>query len=97
MVLKELVMPGTSARFFHSTKRDRVVFVEEISPELVCPACDDVFEDPHAAPCGHSVCLACIPSTAGQTGRCFSCAQPADPDDFAADSVLAIRVGDAFN
>jgi TNF receptor-associated factor 4 len=95
MVLKELSVPGTSALFFHSTKRDRVVFVEEISPQLVCPACDDVFEDPHAAPCGHSVCLACIPSTAGQTGRCFSCAQPADPDDFAADSVLAIRVGDA--
>ena len=53
MVLKELAVPGTSALFFHSTKRDRVVFVEEIPPELVCPACDDVFEDPHAAPCGH--------------------------------------------
>jgi len=95
MVLKELAVPGTSALFFHSTKRDRVVFVEEIPPELVCPACDDVFEDPHAAPCGHSVCHACISTTAGQTGRCFSCAQPADPDDFAADSVLAISVGDA--
>ena len=94
MVLKELAVPGTSARFFHSTKRDRVVFVEEIPPQLVCPACDDVFDDPHAAPCGHSVCRTCISTTAGQTGRCFSCAEPAYTDDFEVDSVLAIRVGD---
>ena len=95
MVLKELVMPGTSARFFHSTKRDRVVFVEEIPPELVCPACDDVFDDPHVAPCGHSVCRACISTMVGQTDRCFLCAEPAYPDDFVVDSVLALRVGDA--
>ena len=37
MVLKELGVRGTHAVFFHSTKRDRVVFVEEVPPSLVCP------------------------------------------------------------
>jgi TNF receptor-associated factor 4 len=95
MVLKELAVRGTSSLFFHSTKRDRVVFVEDIPPELVCPACDDVFDDPHVAPCGHAVCHSCIATTAGRTGRCLSCAQVADPDDFVVDSGIAIRVGDA--
>jgi TNF receptor-associated factor 4 len=31
MVLRELGIRGTDAVFFHSTKRDRVVFVDEVA------------------------------------------------------------------
>ena len=94
MGLKELHVPGTNNLFFHSTKRDRVVFVEEIAPELICPVCDDVFDYPWISPCGHAVCQGCIKPTAGRTGSCFTCAELADPDDFTIDLVLGIRVGD---
>jgi TNF receptor-associated factor 4 len=87
---------GTSAQqFWHSTKRDRVVFVQDIPAELVCPVCDDVFDDPCAAPtCGHLLCRSCIATTAGETGRCFTCSRTAHPDDFVKDSGTAIKVGD---
>ena len=81
---EELAVPGTSARFFHSTKRDPWCSWRK-PPELVCPACDDVFEGPARGAVRALGRHACISTTAGRTGRCFSCAQPADPDDFEAD------------
>lgn len=27
---------------------------------LTCPVCQDIFEDPHQLPCGHSLCMPCL-------------------------------------
>ncbi|XP_041949587.1 zinc-binding protein A33-like [Alosa sapidissima] len=27
---------------------------------LTCPVCQDIFEDPHQLPCGHSLCMRCL-------------------------------------
>ena len=73
MVLKELGVKGTDAVFYQSTKRDRVVFVDEVPPGLLCPVCRDVFIAPKIATCGHPVCEECVRKVVKQTGKCFSC------------------------
>ena len=77
MVLKELGVRGTDAVFYHSTKRDRIVFVDEVPPGLICPVCRDVFQEPRIAPCGHSLCDACVQKVNRQTGKCYSCSAKA--------------------
>jgi TNF receptor-associated factor 4 len=94
MVLKALGIKGTDAVFYHSTKRDRVVFVDEVPPSLVCPVCCDVFLEPRVAPCGHSLCDACVQKVNRQTGKCFSCSEAANPEDFMVDNVSAVALGD---
>ena len=94
MVLKELGIKGTDAVFYHSTKRDRIVFVDLIPPGLICPVCRDVFVEPRIAPCGHSLCDACVQKVNRQTGKCFSCSAPADPADFMVDNVSSVQIGD---
>ena len=94
MVLKELGVRGTDTTFHHSTKRDRVVFVDDVPPGLVCPACRDAFVCPMIAPCGHSVCKACSEKVNRATGRCFTCDAPANPVDLDDDGVSAVELGD---
>uniref|UniRef100_A0A7S0SZN5 RING-type domain-containing protein n=1 Tax=Mantoniella antarctica TaxID=81844 RepID=A0A7S0SZN5_9CHLO len=94
MVLRELGIRGTDAVFFHSTKRDRVVFVDEVPPGLICPVCDDVFVAPRIAPCGHSLCATCVEKVNKQTGKCFSCSASANPEDFTEDNVSGVQLGD---
>ena len=94
MVLTALGIKGTDAVFYHSTRRDRVVFVDEVPPGLICPTCADVFVEPLIAPCGHSTCAECVAKVNRQTGKCYSCAEPADPDDFMADNVRLVQIGD---
>lgn len=94
MVLRELGVRGTDAVFYHSTNRDRVVFVDEVPPGLICPVCRDVFLEPRIAPCGHSLCDACVQKVNRQTGKCFSCSAAADPDDFMVDNVSGVQLGD---
>ena len=94
MVLKELGVRGTDTTFHHSTKRDRVVFVDDVPPGLVCPVCRDAFVCPMIAPCGHSVCKACSEKVNRATGRCFTCDAPANPVDLDDDGVSAVELGD---
>ncbi|KAG7462180.1 hypothetical protein MATL_G00199750 [Megalops atlanticus] len=44
-----------------------------LQEELTCPLCVDVFVDPHLLPCGHSVCLTCVPEGRRQRFRCPVC------------------------
>ncbi|XP_036407054.1 E3 ubiquitin-protein ligase TRIM11-like [Megalops cyprinoides] len=44
-----------------------------LQEELTCPVCRDVFVDPHLLPCGHSVCLTCVPEGRRQRFCCPVC------------------------
>ena len=94
MVLKELGVRGTHAVFFHSTKRDRVVFVEEVPPSLVCPVCHDALKDPLVAGCGHPACAECVEKVVRQTGKCFSCSDVVSPNDYVVDHLSNVKLGD---
>jgi TNF receptor-associated factor 4 len=94
MVLRELGIKGSNAIFFHSTKRDRVVFVEDVPPSLVCPVCNDALLDPLVAPCGHPVCAGCVSGVVAKTGMCFSCDDVVTPNDYVQDDLSAVKLGD---
>ena len=94
MVLKELGVKGTDAVFYQSTKRDRVVFVDEVPPGLLCPVCRDVFIAPKIAQCGHPVCEECVRKVVKQTGKCFSCSAFVDHNDYLPDELSEVKLGD---
>lgn len=94
MVLKELGVKGTDAVFYQSTKRDRVVFVDEVPSGLVCPVCRDVFIAPKIATCGHPVCEECVRKVVKQTGKCFSCSAFVDHNDYLPDDLSEVKLGD---
>ncbi|XP_078319610.1 RING finger protein 151-like isoform X2 [Crassostrea virginica] len=67
---------------------------ESVSIHLFCSICQDVFQDPRRAPCGHSFCKKCILPWLRQSKTCPEDRRPVTEKQLHHDFILENIIGD---
>lgn len=67
---------------------------KSVSCHLYCSICQEVFKDPHRAPCGHSYCRQCIEPWLKQSKTCPEDRQPLSFSAMHHDFILENIIGD---
>ncbi|XP_062591255.1 RING finger protein 151-like [Saccostrea cucullata] len=67
---------------------------ESVSVHLFCSICQDVFQDPQRAPCGHSFCRKCILPWLRQSKSCPEDRKPVNEKQLHHDFILENIIGD---
>ncbi|XP_061180921.1 RING finger protein 151-like [Saccostrea echinata] len=67
---------------------------ESVSVHLFCSICQDVFQDPQRAPCGHSFCRKCILPWLRQSQSCPEDRKPVKEKQLHHDFILENIIGD---
>lgn len=68
--------------------------LESVSTHLYCSICQDVFDEPQRAPCGHSFCKKCIQQWLKQSKTCPEDRKPFTEKQLHYDFILANIIGD---
>merc|ERR1719330_340081 len=61
-------------------------------PELVCPICHDLMEEPQSLPCRHAACLQCITRAVDLRRECPYCRRPSTCAELSPAKEIACRI-----